>query len=457
MELMSSYDVQIKDIDFNIKETIDIYREAVAFCIDVCNKEWENIIVFKKDFDKKAFIEDLIHSTKSNKAKYEFDTKFYKFPSYLRRDVIAEAFGCVSSYKSNLANWQTNKVGKEPTLTMDRNLMPVFYRKNMYSTSDNPYECQIKVYLNKDWVWRTIKFVKTDVKYIEKHLANVMPSAPTLERRFGTYYLRFAFKEIVFLKNEEAINRKICSVDLGLNSDAVCTIMTADGTVHARKFINFACEKDHLWHVCNRIKKQQRKYGPQSVKKMWSYATHLNEELSAKIAAAIVEFADSHDVDVIVFEHLDMKGKKSGRNAQRLHLWRKNGIQNIATHKAHKKGIRISRICAWKTSKLAFDGSGEVDRDENNHALATFKSGKRYNCDLNASYNIGARYFIRELLTTETSRASVKTGTYLKPLTEKLRSQLVAKVPEVERRTSCTYSTLKQLNQALKELGVIAA
>ena len=35
----------------------------------------------------------------------------------------------------------------------------------------------------------------------------------------------------------------------------------------------------------------------------------------------------------------------------------------------------------------------------------------------------------------------------------KLRSQLLAKVPGVERRTSCTYGTFKQLNQALKDLG----
>lgn len=41
-------------------------------------------------------------------------------------------------------------------------------------------------------------------------------------------------------------DRRICAVDLGLNTDAVCSIMTADGTVLARKFINFASEKDHL-------------------------------------------------------------------------------------------------------------------------------------------------------------------------------------------------------------------
>ena len=54
----------------------------------------------------------------------------------------------------------------------------------------------------------------------------------------------------------------------------------------------------------------------------------------------------------------------------------------------------------------------------------------RYNCDLSASYNIGARYFIRELL---------------KPLPETERSLLEAKVPSVKRRTSCVYADLKEL------------
>ena len=64
----------------------------------------------------------------------------------------------------------------------------------MYLTSDN-YHAKIKVFINNDWVWRNISFVKTDVKYLEKHFADIKASAPILEKRFGTYYLRFAFEE----------------------------------------------------------------------------------------------------------------------------------------------------------------------------------------------------------------------------------------------------------------------
>ena len=80
-----------------------------------------------------------------------------------------------------------------------------------------------------------------------------------------------------------------------------------------------------------------------------------------------------------------------------MHMWKKRGVQKISTHMAHRKGMRVSRVCAWQTSALAYDGSGKVERDKENHSICTFTNGKRYNCDLSASYNIGARYYIREL------------------------------------------------------------
>ena len=115
---------------------------------------------------------------------------------------------------------------------------------------------------------------------------------------------------------------------------------------------------------------------------------------------------------------------------------KKNTIQRIVTHKAHKNGIRVSHICAWNTSKLAYDGSGEVLRGKDayldTYELCKFSNGKIYNCDLSASYNIGARYFIREIQ---------------KILPAKVWSDIVAKVPECQKRTQCTYNTLLEINR----------
>ena len=131
-----------------------------------------------------------------------------------------------------------------------------------------------------------------------------------------------------------------------------------------------------------------------------------------------------------------MKGKLSGKSRQKLHMWKKRRVQAVAEHQAHRKGIRISRVCAWGTSALAYDGSGRLERDKRNHSLGTFQNGKQYNCDLSASYNIGARYFIREIQ---------------KSIPETEWSVLAAKVPGVQRRTSSVWADLVKLNRVMRE------
>ena len=139
---------------------------------------------------------------------------------------------------------------------------------------------------------------------------------------------------------------------------------------------------------------------------------------------------------VIVFEYLEMKGNHKGKNKQKLHMWKKNRVQAVAEHQAHRAGIRISRICPWGTSALAYDGSGRLERDKQNHSLATFRNGKQYHCDLSASYNIGARYYIRELE---------------KSIPETEWSVLAAEVPGVQRRTSSVWADLVRINRVMRE------
>ena len=146
-------------------------------------------------------------------------------------------------------------------------------------------------------------------------------------------------------------------------------------------------------------------------------------------------------IDIIVFEHLDRNGKKRGSKKQRLHMWRSQYVQSMVENKAHRHGMRISHICAWGTSRLAFDGSGRVLRgkeaDLKCYSLCRFSNGKVYNADLSVSYNIGSRYYVREIL---------------KSLPAKERLELEAKVPQVTRRSTCTLSTLINLNAELMSI-----
>ena len=133
-------------------------------------------------------------------------------------------------------------------------------------------------------------------------------------------------------------------------------------------------------------------------------------------------------------EKLDLRGQKRGSKRQRLHHWRVQYVQQMVEHKAHRNKMRISRVNAWNTSRLAFDGSGVVTRDAENYSLCTFTTGKRYHCDLSASYNIGARYFVREIFKT---------------LTATQGQRIAAKVPECVKRSTCTLSSLIRMHAEL--------
>lgn len=128
---------------------------------------------------------------------------------------------------------------------------------------------------------------------------------------------------------------------------------------------------------------------------------------------------------------------KGFRGAKRLrfklHYWRKIAIQNKVEEMAHFEGMRISRVLANGTSMYAYDGSGKVERTPRKD-LCTFQSGKEYHADLNASYNIGARFFIRAIL---------------KPLSEMRELGIQAKVPVSLVRTEQTLATLISLNQVI--------
>ena len=166
----------------------------------------------------------------------------------------------------------------------------------------------------------------------------------------------------------------------------------------------------------------------------------INLVVPMKTAAYIVDMAVRYSVDTVVFEHLETSGKKKGSKKQRLHHWRAQYVQSMVADKVHRLGMRVARVCAWGTSRLAFDGSGRIlrgkesEKTTGNYSLCEFQTGKVYHCDLNASYNIGARYFIREILKSV-------------PVT--VQQDIGAKVPRCLKRSTCTLSDLISLAAVL--------
>ena len=422
-----SYGVRLTGHNWRIfTPTMKVFRSAVKDLVSIVLENYDDIEGMTSN-QAQTYIKNLVHSTRTNNAKYHFfDKKYYKYPSEFLKSTITTAIGIVSSYKELYKSWDENgRKGKAPRLNTNHNVFPCLFHRDMF---------------------------KSDIKYIHEQFEQygIKEKAPVLVKRMHKYELRFQYVTATGLpvlkyvssnigKNESKLLR-VCAVDLGVDNDAVCSIIKYDGTVTARKFIRFAVEKDRMYKILEQIKKNQQN-GNLRTPRLWRFVDNYNQAISTKTATEIIDFALLYSAQVIVMEHLEFKGKKSGSKKQRLHLWRKKEILNRVTDLAHKYNMRVSTVNPRNTSKLAYDGSGFVMRGINGkYSVCMFMTGKIYNCDLSASYNIGARYLIRE---------------FLKTVSSNIEEQLRAKVPEAFKRTLCTLSTLISLRATAESLGLV--
>ena len=444
MNLVTSYSVKLNEANKAFADTAAKYRGAVTFFLGVALTEWDALAVLPSTTgkEKNNYMETLTVTSKGRKeVPYPFGDAFYKFPSYLRRAAISEALGMAASYKSNYENWENADPatrGKEPAVPTVGYIYPAMYRDNCFVRTGT-YTARLKVWIRNTWDWIDIKLRKSDVDYILHHCSGFKECVPTLQKRGKNWYLDFTFQYNTNLHNTDIREQTILAVDLGINSCCTCAAMRADGTVIGRKFLKLPREYDCLRRRTGRIKRAQR-HGSHDVSGLWKLADGINDDIASKTAAFIMDAAALYHADTVVFEHLDLSGKKRGSKKQRLALWKARKVQDIVQNRCHRVGMRISRICAWNTSRLAFDGSGKVMRGNESartggsYSVCEFQNGRIYNCDLNAAYNIGARYYIREL-------------TKSIPVTEWQRIQ--AKVPACAKRSTCTLSDLIRLFSVL--------
>lgn len=426
-----------------LKDTLARYRGVCKYIGEVVDKEWDVLSQCKNAKGQLTCVEKLIHHTKQNPVpKYaDFDTLFYKYPSYYRRSAINFVVGAVSSYRTRLEDYNERRYNaisngkrfreKAPKLQLETGACPTLYRKSTFQ--DDGETIQIKVHIRNTWDWIQVSMPMRDRKSLnEKISAAEKVSAPTLEYEYHKFYLVFPVQYgFVKFPDTPLQEQKILAVDLGINNAAVCSVMDYNGTILAREFSPFTCEKDHLDHTINRIRRVQRKSGiGQELSAIYTKLEGQKDNYVKQVCHWICSLALKYHVYGVVIEHL---GKMKGRwRKDRIHHWCKAKIRDMLKGMLLRHGIRTFQINPKNTSALAFDGSGQVIRDKNNFSMCTFaKTGKRYHCDLSASYNIGARYFLRAIE---------------KSMSEKAWSELTAKVPEFPKRTSYTLATLRAVS-----------
>lgn len=162
MEITSSYSAEIKRKGLPLRQTIQIYREAVCFLSEVFFSEWGGLSQIADAKFRFNAAEHLVHETKKNHARYDFDSRYPKMPSYLRRSAITHALGNVSSYMTRMEQWkESGKKKGMPVFSSGNRAMPVFYREGMYREAGED-RAVLKLYDGHDWKWFEAGLVHTD-------------------------------------------------------------------------------------------------------------------------------------------------------------------------------------------------------------------------------------------------------------------------------------------------------
>jgi hypothetical protein len=163
MHISSSYGVEIRKQNVCIRKTMDIYRQAVLYLVHILDQAWDELSLIADAKKRFNTAEHLVHTTKKNTARYDFDLRFPKMPSYLRRSAVQAALGLISSC-------HTRAKGGRVMLPEKVYAMPVFYRKVMYEEGEPGSDtARIKLYDGHDWVFREIRLKHTDMEYLRRH------------------------------------------------------------------------------------------------------------------------------------------------------------------------------------------------------------------------------------------------------------------------------------------------
>ena len=390
-----------------LRATMALYRRYVRALIGVV---WVHFPEIQKAKSPCTAVERLMHSTAKNSFptyRY-FVTHFHKFPSYLRRAAIEAAIGQVSSFSTRYAEWQSGqrkrRTATPPRRTAENAMNPSLYRGQCIKFDDDYSTASIKVWNGRDWAWIEVPIAKKR----QRHTVSTNKAlSPSLLIDGARFQLAVPFENFAKLPKRSEVDR-VCAIDLGINTTATASIVTASGTVVARRFFHRGTDIDRRDKGLSQISKKAHQtmglggqLGDGFCAHRYRKAVNRNREMVNRLSGEILAFALKHEARAIVFEHLrhfrPAAGKRGSSLRQRFHGWLHRKLADKVHERAEEACLRTEYVAPAGTSKFAYDGSGEVRRNPKNRALATFATGKCYNADLNASYNIGARFFARVL------------------------------------------------------------
>ncbi|NEO21496.1 MAG: IS200/IS605 family element transposase accessory protein TnpB [Moorea sp. SIO1F2] len=390
-----------------LRLTVQEFRSICRGLISVVFTHWPELGGLSSK-QRIPAVERLMHKTRQNQyPKYEyFIRRFYKFPSYYRRSAISFAIGQVSSFVTRYMEWQSGirkrRDAKPPRLNADCGCYPALYQGQCILFGAAMDTAKIKVFTGTDWVW-TLVPVEIEPGY-KRHLLDTNEKlSPYLIVNEKKCHLSVPFR---CNPDDRQETNRVVSVDLGINTTAVASVVTSDGTVLARRFIHPGRDIDRrdkrLKGISKKASLSNGKLHKGFCRGNYRKASNINTQIAHSVSRELVDFAEAWGAKFIVFELLlgwkPRGGRKRSNLRQRFHGWLHRAIATWTEAKWNELGGTVKYVNPRGTSSNAYDGSGSVKRDSKNYGLCTFPTGKRYNTDLQATYNIAAKYWFYELV-----------------------------------------------------------
>jgi IS605 OrfB family transposase len=402
------------------QETKELFNKVCRFYFEVI-QDHEKILELS---NKEALtaLESLTHKTKQNPN--PVNPLPYNVPAMFRRAAINAAVGAARSFYSSLDKYKAQKdkaLAKGKKFTKRPPVPPREWHKNvvlykgMYKDYTDRY-IMIRLYTGTSWAWVKFSISNRAVPY------GWNLGCPTVVLKKNRIQLHFCIKKTfkspgkLEKQLKENPDFKVCAVDLNMgNSQAVCSILTVNGTKEAAFFIKGGNSLQHRRkQLLGKIAIKRSQYGgilPQDTQdnaKLWQKIKNIENYEAHRVSRRIVDFAIKHDANVIVFEHLESlkpdKGKYSRRSNTKRAYWLKAKIFKFTKYKAWSEKIITTRVNPRNTSKQCNACGKEVIRYAENSEAAGYtmgtplflcECGKRGNADLNASLNIGDKFYAR--------------------------------------------------------------
>ena len=110
MQTVSSYGVEIRKQNIPIRQTLEIYRQAVSYLTEIYEQVWAELKMIPEAKKRFNAAEHLIHTTKKNHAHFDFDIPFSgrcllisgELPSSMHQEV----------YRPMKAGWNSGGSGR---------------------------------------------------------------------------------------------------------------------------------------------------------------------------------------------------------------------------------------------------------------------------------------------------------------------------------------------------------